>query len=188
MKRSLRQVPLSPLAKDPSDMSDAQLEVYAETVLSSGNASDMADAFEAVQDNLPADAADDPEMYLLAADLALGGSGLTEAITDVLPDVLDGGIDETFDYESILESFDDALIAESVAVFEDVAAVEGADISESQYVNAAVAQALVIINEAGGDLDAVDENDPRMDQVEAWAELGGVDISYYLGLTDDSEE
>ena len=170
------------LAKSPSEMSTAELETYAETVLSSGNSEDMAETFTAVEASLPETAEEDTEAYLLATDLALGGSGLTDAITDIVPDIMEGSIDDTFDYQTVLDSLDDTLIASSVDLFTEVAAVEGAEISESQYVNAAVAQALVLIDEAGGDVSAVDDTDPRIDLITAWAEAGGVDVSAYLSL------
>ncbi len=168
------------LAADPSDMSPAQLETYAEGIAQSGDSDAMAEAFDAVEENLPADAADDPELYLLAADLALGGSGLTEAIVDVAAEFTAGTIEE-FDLVGTVESIDSALLISSVDLFEDVVAVEGAEITDSQYANAAAAQALVIINEAE-DMDSIDLDDDRWDNVIEWGEAGNVDLNDLLGL------
>jgi len=175
------------LAASPSDMTDAQLETYAESVLSSGDSGAMVAVLDAIEDSLTTTtAADDPELYLLATDLALGASGLTDALVEVVPDVLAGDIemDETY-YTDLLESFDQELISDSVSTFEDVFDAAAADdtivITESQYTNAAVAQALVLIDEAEGSMDIFEnptvEQEEDVQNVLDWAEAGGVDLS-----------
>ncbi|MBI9102365.1 MAG: hypothetical protein JEY99_08120 [Spirochaetales bacterium] len=182
------------LAKDPSDMTSAQLETHAATVLSSGDSAAMAEVLTALADDLAATtAAEDPGLYLLATDLALGGSGLTDAIVEVVPDVLAGDInmDESY-YTDLLATFDQDLISDSVTTFEAVALAAAGDdsieITESQYTNAAVAQALVLLDESSGSTDIFTsptaEQEADVQNVLDWAEAGGVDLSTLIPGVD----
>lgn len=169
-------------ATDLADMSGEQQIAYAEEIVKSGDSDAMADAFDAIVDDLPVTAAEDPELYLLATDLAMGGSGLPDAITEVvaiLPDIDDlteAELEEQI--TDIIEGIDVAYLEDSVALFTEVLAVEGVsdDITESQYTNAAVAQIFVIYEEVGA------ENvTSHADYAQAleWAELGGMDIDSF---------
>ena len=170
-------------AADPADMSPSQLEAYAEGLLGGGDADAMAVAFTALADDLPADAADDPELYLLATDLAMGGSHLTEVMMDVADMALTGDVpaDPVAFYDEVMASLDVAMLEDAVDIFSDVSALSNADeiITETQYANAAAALAIVILNDVGND--PADLNtDPRYATLQDWATLGGVDIESYL--------
>src|SRR6056297_3393892 len=70
--------------RDPSNLSDDQQISYAKSVLGSGDKEAMADAYEAIKDNT------DPEVQLLASKLAVGASGLNEAVEAAISDFESG--------------------------------------------------------------------------------------------------
>jgi hypothetical protein len=173
-------------AADPSDMSAAQLKTYAEGLVMSGDNEAMAEAYTALVDTLPDDAADDPDLYLLASDLAMGGSGLPDAITEavsLLPDF------ETMDptelentISDLINGIDGTLLEGSVDLFTEVSALPGSadSITESQYTNAAVALLFVIYQDTPDPADIT--ADPDFAQVEAWALAGGMDLDTFTDL------
>jgi len=177
----------SSFAADPSEMSAAQLEVYSQGLVGSGDTEAMAEAFTALEATLPADPADDPELYLLATDLAMGGSGLTDVVLEVADMAISGDIPSdpaelTALYNDIMQDLNVSILTQSVAIFEDVAALSGAEdiISSSQYANAAAAMVIVLLDEAAGDPDSIDTLDPRYDLAQDWASLAGIDIDTFL--------
>ena len=120
------------LQRDPSNLPDEQKISYAESALASGDTDAMADIY----DEIVALAADDPELYLLAAELAMGASGITGIVDDVLSDP------SSFDYTTDLASVDLVMLSN---VADNVLAAETAGIggiTEEQYVAAAGAEAL----------------------------------------------
>lgn len=155
------------LQRDPSDLPPEQQISYAESALASGNADAMADIY----DEIVALAADDPDLYLLAADLAMGASGITDVISDVLSDPA------AFDYTTDLAGIDLVMLANVAA---NVLAAETAGVSgitDEQYVTAAGAELLQWL-EGGG---ALPSNSTEWDAVTA--DPGGTDIEaakYYL--------
>jgi len=174
-------------ATDPSDMSAAQLKTYAEGLVKAGNKDAMAEAYAALVEKLPDDAADDPELYLLASDLAMGGSGLPGAMVEAVSLLATFDPDEPGDMEdtiqALIDGIDGDLLAGSVTQFAAVAALEdGAaeTITETQYTNAAVAQLFVIYQGTPDPADITD--DPRFSQVEEWALLGGMDLDSFTDL------
>ena len=78
--------------RDPSNLPEAQQIAYAESVLGSGDKDAMADAYDAIKDN------DDPDVQLLASKLAVGASGINEAVAQALEDLEAGGTGEITDY------------------------------------------------------------------------------------------
>ena len=173
-------------AQDPADMSGDQLEAYAEDVVKSGDTDAMAETFDALEPTLPAAAEDDPELYLLASDLAMGGSGLSEALSEVFQ----AGEDTELVFEDVLNDvisgLDAVYLQDSIDIFADVATAAGGDpsieIEDSQYVNAAIAQAILIYEDIGA-YGTPDPADPRVIQAEAWAAAGGLVLDdIYLGL------
>ena len=176
-------------ATDPANMSAAQLQTYAEGLVKAGDNEAMAEAYAALVETLPATAAEDPELYLLASDLAMGGSGLPDAITEavsLLPDFETMDPTELEDTISdLINGIDGTLLAGSVDLFTDVSALSGtADtITEAQYTNAAVAQLFVIYQEAADPTaPSAITGDPRFTQVEAWALAGGLDLDTFTDL------
>jgi hypothetical protein len=133
------------LQRDPSDLPPEQQISYAQSALAAGDVEAMADIY----DEIVALAADDPDLYLLAADLAMGASGITGVISDVLSDPA------AFDYTTDLASVDLVMLANVAAnvLAAETAGVAG--ITDEQYVTAAGAEILQFL-EGGGDLTLVD--------------------------------
>ncbi len=169
-----------------SEMSGEQQVAYAEEVAKSGDSDAMAEAFTAIADDVAATTAEeDPDLYLLASDLAMGGSGLPDAITEVvglLPDIDDLSEAElTAEIDTIIEGIDPTYLEDSVALFTEVSTVADAadDITESQYTNAAVAQIFIIYEEVGAENVTTH---PDYAQAEAWATLGGLDAADFTDM------
>lgn len=169
---------------DISTMTDEQQVSYAEDLLSSGTTEELADAYAAIEELLPEnyDTATDlteeeVEIVLLAADLAVGSSGVGDAITSALDAFATGeGLDE-----SLLDDIDTTNLESAVSLIE-AAEDNGAELSTEQYTNAAAAQMLVVVEAAGGidNLGTVDPADPDLVQAQTWAEAGGIDIESLL--------
>ncbi len=139
---------LEGMQRDFSSLPREQKISYAKDVLASGDADAMADIY----DEIAAMAASDPELYLLAADLAMGASGITRVLGDFMSDP------DSFDYEADLASVDLGMLSN---VAGNVLAAEAAGvvgISKEHYVAAAGAEILQFL-ESGGDLGTVDWTD-----------------------------
>ena len=132
------------LQRDPADLPPEQQISYARSALAAGDVDAMADIYDKIA-GLAADG-NDPELYLLAADLAMGASGLTDVIADVLTDDDPG----TLDYTVVLAGLDTAMLG-NVSV--QVLAAEGAGGTPTteQYLTAAGAELLGLL-EGGGSL------------------------------------
>ncbi len=159
---------------DMSSMTDEQKVSYAQDLLSSGSAEDMQTAYDEIFAMLGDDLSTaDPELVLLAADLAVGASGLGDAVTDGL-ELLTSGSEDADAMASLIEGIDTDNLADAVTLME-AAEASGTDITEEQYANAAAAQLLVA---ADGDINNLDFETPDDDLQQAldWAVLGGVDL------------
>lgn len=128
--------------RDPADLPPEQQISYAESILSSGDTEAMADAY-AVIDDLLADNPDDVDLQLLAADLAIGGSGITDAIADLDLDNLDISV------ETLLEDIDLDLVAASAEHIEAAADLDPDAVSEEQYLNTGLILLAQAADEAG---------------------------------------
>jgi len=178
---------------DISTMNDAQKVSYAEDLLATGSEEELEAAYAeiaAMVDELDLTGdltADELELVELAADLAIGASGVGQAVTDALDALVSA--DETSDPDAIIDGilggFDESdydNLEDAVDLIE-AAEANDAELTTEQYTNAATAQLLVVINDAGGvdNLDTVDPADPDLLQALDWAEAGGVDLSSMLG-------
>jgi hypothetical protein len=136
------------LQRDPSNLPPEQQISYAESALAAGDIDAMADIY----DEIVALAADDPDLYLLAADLAMGASGITR----VVDDILSADDPSTIDFNTVLQSVDLTMLAN---VADNVLAAEAAGvggISDEQYVTAAGAEILQFIENPANDITTVD--------------------------------
>ena len=150
--------PISALKRDPSKLTTDQKASYAQGALDSGDK----DAMKAAYDALAADLAntavkDNPELYLLASELAIGASGISDAI---------GGVVEFMaadpenppspeDLQAALDSIDQELLMAAARNIADVqTAIDNgettAEISDSQYITAAAGLVLAAAAEADG--------------------------------------
>jgi hypothetical protein len=129
----------------------------------------MAEAYEIIEALL--DTSDDPELYLLAADLAFGASGMTEVLTTAIMDLETVTQGTTEDLEAVLEILDVDLIAEGAAHIQ--AAVDaGAEVTDTQYIIAGVALFTSAVEKAGG-IDQVDDGYEEFQEAETFLEAGG---------------
>lgn len=166
------------LQKDVSKMSAAELRAHAEGLQGAGTAKDMAKAFEALKDKLPADPADDPELCLLACDMALGGSGLNDAITDVLQKVVAGDpLDDTL-YTDVIGKLDLAMMEDMTDLFSEIDNAAAGSISSHQYATAAVALLVLIVDDVG--VAGANGGHSDWDTVTGWATKANIDINDFL--------
>ncbi len=177
---------------DFSTLTEDQQVSYAEDLLSSGTTEELLEAYAAIEELLPDDYTtatdltdEEVELVLLAADLAVGSSGIGDAISGALDAFATGeGLDET-----LLDDIDTANLESAVSLIE-AAEDNGAELSTEQYTNAAAAQMLVVMDDAealGLTADTLDESDPAqaaiiedLEQAQAWATAGGIDIESLL--------
>ncbi|MCD6397977.1 MAG: hypothetical protein J7L71_10600 [Spirochaetaceae bacterium] len=129
--------------RDPSSLPPAQQISYAKSILSSGDTAAMADAY-AVIDALTASDPGNVELQLLAADLAIGGSGITDAIANLDLDNLEDSV------ETILAGINLDLVAASATHIEAAAALNSEAVSPEQYLNTGLILLAQAAEEAGG--------------------------------------
>ncbi len=111
--------PFSFLQRDPSNLSPEQQISYARLSLESGDTETQRNAYEAIKDR------DDPEVQLLASKVALGASGIMDAVGSAL------------EGESVsAEDIDMDMLKNSVDAMEK-AEEGGAAISSEDYIAAA---------------------------------------------------
>jgi hypothetical protein len=160
--------PFSDLGRDPSTLSEDQQINYATNALASGDPDKMAEAYDLIADLLEDDP-DNGELHLLAAELAIGASGLGDIGSSVA-----GGDSDS--YDDFLDGLDQDML-DKVAGHIEAAEDAGEDISDSQYVNAGTA---IIASEAidAGGFGEIDWDNPNENVQKGidYAELGGVDI------------
>jgi len=132
--------------RDPSNLSEAQQVSYAQNVLGTGDQQAMADAYEAIKDN------EEPEVQLLASKLAVGASGINEAVEQALSDLESGS---TGSLESYLDSIDSTMLDNAVksmtAATDDIATAS--EVTSEEYLTVAAAGLISAVqtNEAGAD-------------------------------------
>ena len=165
--------------RDISNLPPEQQEAYARTALASGDPEAMAAAYDVLEDLLAETSVEeDPDLYTLAAELAIGASGLVDTITEALTALAEGG-----DITSLLE-FDQETIdlLADAASYIDALDEAGEDVPTDLYVNGAVALLIVAIDDAGGVENLDYENPPEdLETALEWANLGGVDLETLLG-------
>ncbi len=144
------------------DLPAGQQVAYAESLLASGaSAEDLAAAYAAIAEI----AGTDPELNLLAADLALGASGLNEAINDMITGLGSGD----FDFSTIEETISSDTFTTNIQNAGDhiLTALDSdpdADVSDTQYIVAGAALVLAAIEEEN-----IDTSDPDLDLATALA-------------------
>ena len=152
--------PLEFLQRDVTTLPAEQQVGRAENALASGDTEEMKGAYDAVA-VLLAESPDDPELQLLAADLAFGASGVTEVFTSILqdPEALTESTPE--DMLEILDTLDLDLISAGASHIESAVAI-GADVEDPQLILAGASLIASAAEDAGGfeELAALDENDP----------------------------
>lgn len=174
--------PVSWAQRDPANLPDDQKVAYAEGVLSSGDTDAIAEAYEIINDLVSANP-DDVELQLLAADLALGGSGIADAIENIDIDTLGSG-----SIEDILTGIDLDLVSASADHVVAAEALDPTAVSEEQYLNTGLILLAQAADEAGGfsALSTITSSDAgwsTLVQVDDFITKGGGDIADY-GVTN----
>lgn len=137
--------PFSFMRRDPSTYTTAQLLVFAEDALASGDREAMAAAYELLRDST------DPDTQLLAVELGLGAAGVDIVLTEIVAGLATEGSDAETVIGDALGAFSD----EDLAVLVEVAALlDAADESTAptsdQYVFAAAGLIAAAAADAGG--------------------------------------
>jgi hypothetical protein len=177
--------PLSFLQRDIDSLPVEQRIERAQSALGSGDPSQMLEAYNAIVALLQSN--DDPELSLLAADLAFGASGMVQIYTSLLqnPDYVTEATPE--DLADFLDDIDVGLVEEGAGHIQDAASGD-AEISDTQYIIAGVA---LIAGAAGiaGSFDAIDNPAPAdpwyqdVQDAEAFlAQAGASDLLDMFGL------
>ncbi|MFW6208138.1 MAG: hypothetical protein ACOC7X_05480 [Spirochaetota bacterium] len=125
--------------RDPSNLSEAQQISYAKSVLGSGDKEAMADAYDAIKDNT------DPDVQLLASKLAVGASGINEAVEQALEDLESGS---SSSIETYLGSIDSTMLDNAVtsmaAATEDPATAS--EVTSEEYLTVAAASLISAVD------------------------------------------
>jgi hypothetical protein len=126
----------SSFQRNPEDLSPAQQKSYAQSALESGDQEAMEEAYNALRDE--ALESDDPELTSLAADLALGASGINDVAPELAEKALSGELSGAEDVESAVGDALDTI--ENTQALQDAADLikktneNGGTVSEDQYV------------------------------------------------------
>jgi hypothetical protein len=137
--------PLAPLARDPSTFTQSQLVAYARDALASGDETAMATAYQLLKDTT------DPDLQLLAVDLAFGAAGLPAAMgamisgLTVQPDDPVTVLDQAF---ALFDATDLARFVEASALLDD--ADDDVSATAEQYAYAAFGLIAAAAEDAGG--------------------------------------
>ena len=168
---------------DMSTMSSDQKVAYAEDLLASGSEDELEAAYTAIEELIAAQggAESNPDLALLASELAIGASGLGETMTSAL-EAVTAGEDISATLLDGLTTGDNLTDLENAVAMMEAAETGGAVPSNEQYANAAAAQMLLVVEDAGGidNLGSVDPNDPDLLQAQDWADAAGIDIEALL--------
>lgn len=144
---------LSGLQRDPSNLPFEQQVAYAESALNSGDEDAMADAYDALSDSLEDENNDDPELNSLAAELAIGASGLTNTLPDLVDAAVNGAFSNQTDLANsvndVLGDVDYAYIDEATGQLDDIQA-NGGEVTAEQYVFVAAGLLMKEAEAAGG--------------------------------------
>lgn len=171
--------PLSWAQRDPSTLPPKQKIAYAEGVLSSGDTAAIAKAYNLINDLTIANP-NDVELQLLAADLAIGGSGISDVIDNVDLTTLDSGSIET-----ILTGIDLGMVSASADHIVAAEALDPSAISPVQYLNTGIILLSKAANEAVGGFSALstltssDAGWATLVQANSFIISGGGNISDY---------
>ena len=161
----------SGLQRDPASLPPEQQVKYAEEALASGDTAAMQAAYPLIAAQADADP-DDPELQLLAADLAIGASGVNDLIADFDPDTATAA-----DLNEALAGVDTTTLGE-VEGYVQAAEAAGGTPSDAQYANAAASIVVQEADAAGGfeNIDWDPVTNPDIQDALTYADNAGIDI------------
>jgi hypothetical protein len=168
----------SPFTFLQRDISNRPAEVQvsrAREALGSGDTAQMAEAYEIIEKLLETE--DDPELSLLAADLAFGASGMTEVFTSALQDMDTITESTPEDLQEVLENLNVDLISEGAGHIQ-TAVDAGAEVTDTQYIIAGAALFTSAVEKAGGfeqvgELVEGDDGYEELQDAEEYIKAGG---------------
>jgi len=175
--------PVTFAQRDPANLPDSQKVSYAQNILGSGaSQEDLAAAYEAIADS------SDPEVQLLASQVAVAASGINEMVSDILEN-LDTFGDAGQTIDDYLAEIDDAMLANAITSMD----AANADSSTSEAISPedylVTAAAVILTNSS--DLENEDFSDAGFstpDKDGTWQQK----TAYYLDeagyTTDDLDE
>lgn len=172
----------SGLQRDPSNLSFDQQVAYAESALNSGDKDAQADAYDALAKSLEDENNTDPELNELAAELAIGASGLSDTVPDLAEAALDGNFSSQADLENALDDklddVDYGYVDEAESQLEKIKE-NGGEVGEEQYVFVAAGKLMNKADEEGGvgNLDSGNTGDEQQFVEDAITDLESRDES-----------
>ncbi len=170
--------PLAFLQRDPSKMSTEQQITYAQNALASGDRDAMAKAFQSLKGS------SNPEVQLLAVDLAVGAAGVEGTLIGLIADLGADDGNETAVLDAAVASFsaaDLALIAEAAALLDS--ADDSLTPTPEQYVFVAVGLIAIAAQSSGG-VGELDGTTAEQQQAEAFLQLA-YDLLQVSGSSTD---
>ncbi len=176
--------PLTWAQRDPSTLPPVQQIAYAESILTSGDTAAIAVAYAVIDKLVTADPSN-VELQLLAADLAIGGSGISDAIGNLDLNNLDTSI------EAVLSTIDLTLVAASASHVVAAEALDASAISAEQYLNTGLILLAQAADESGDFTTlntitiggTVEAGEATLIQAEDFIVKGGGNIADY-GITE----
>ena len=152
----------SSFTRDPSKLPFDQQVAYAESALSSGDAATMADAYDALAASLAKNNNTDADLNLLASNLAVGASGLTDQLPDLVQAAMDGNFATQADLatavDAVIPTIDYSYISAAQSQLAD-AKTNGGTITEDQYLMVAVGMVLQTADTAGTSINDITSSD-----------------------------
>jgi hypothetical protein len=172
--------PFSGLQRDPAKLSDEMKVSYATNALAGGSQDSMSEAYTLINDMLTNDG-DNGELQLLAADLAMGASGISDAVSDLIGSLGSDSAIENIDPNDIVSGLDSDMLG-AVSTHIDAAESTGTTPTNSQYVNAGAALVAKEAKDAGG-FENIDWENPseNIQKAQDYAEKGDIDIESFFG-------
>jgi hypothetical protein len=154
----------SSFPRNPENLSSEQQKSYAQSALESGDQAAMEEAYDALRDE--ALASDDPELTSLAADLALGASGINDVAPELAEKALSGELSNSEDVESAvgeaLSEIENTQALQDAADLIKKTQENGGTVTEDQYVLATaglVAKKAKEKEAEGGSIEDLDSGD-----------------------------
>jgi hypothetical protein len=143
----------SGLQRDPSNLPFEQQIAYAESALNSGDKDAMADAYDALSDSLDDRNNKDADLNSLAAELAIGASGLTDTVPELADAAINGDFSDKNDLAAsvndVLGDVDYTYIDEAKKQLDGIKA-NGGEVTAEQYVFVAAGLVMKEGQNAGG--------------------------------------
>jgi hypothetical protein len=180
---------LSGARRDPSQLSFDQQISYAESARNSGDKEAMADAYAALSETLEEENNTDPELNRLAAELAVGASGLTDTVPDLLDAAVQGDLSNKDDVAAsvndALDEVDYDYINEAADQIDKIKE-NGGTVSKEQYVFVGAGLMMEDAEEAGGveNIDPSSESKQFADEAAEDLESRGEDAGLIGELSD----